>query len=346
MHITDNIDVKDIKLTILIPTYNRLEQLKGVITKLQQQTNQNFLVVISDNHSIYELEDINSLINKELKNRCTIIRRKYNVGADINILEMFQFCRTTWAWTLSDDDIIQDDSVERILNWVQKYPMVGCFNFTIHNCFQNISSILVSSISEFIELHSNFKSYYGDLIFLSNKVYNMEVSSEFWEVAYKYIYTRLPTVIFLAKMLENNVPYMIVNERIVSYNCSSPKSWKYYEVLLASRTLSDVPFPSLEKKQRIRLLRCISFSIDYVYYLYFVEGSEDHNVPYFFDQIYHGLYKYILNYNEIILLKFVKFISSFRSGYVFLRKIFIWRYSDSKLKRIVKKIIPRSLKNI
>lgn len=331
----------EIKLTILIPTYNRIDQLKKVLTILQQQTNKNFFLVISDNSSNYNFDLVKEFVCEDLKKRTTFIKRKFNVGADINIFELFQFCNTTWAWTLSDDDIIQIDSVEKIINNVEKFPSVGCFNFSIVPSLKINKPILVSSIDEFVDLNKRYLCHHGDLIFLSNKVYNIDVAGCFLTNAYKYIYTRISSVVFLAKMLESNVPYMILTDRIVTYNDSSPRSWNLFEVILASRTLSDVPFNNLNNKQKRDLLRCLSFCISYVYYLYFVECPKKPNIPHFFDQIYHGLYKYILSYDEVLFFYFVKYISSFELGYKVLKKFFVWKNSDTMTKRILKKIFGK-----
>ena len=43
-------------LSVVIPTYNRKERLLNVLNILKKQTNQNFLVIISDNNSNYDVE--------------------------------------------------------------------------------------------------------------------------------------------------------------------------------------------------------------------------------------------------------------------------------------------------
>ena len=315
------------KITVLIPTYNRKQQLKHVLTSLEKQTNANFNIVISDNASDYDVNEILKELPFAFKKKCRIFRRKVNVGADFNIVDSFSLCDTKWAWTLSDDDYVLENAIDKIYDYINKIKYFGCINFTLASNMpiEEKKSHFIESIEDFIEFYlpsyERQSEWYGDLIFISNKVYDVELVRPYLQFAYKYIYTRVVTAPLYLKLLENGVPYVIIKDQIVKYNANNNRSWKIYEVVLASRTLLDVKF-SVTHKEYKKILKCITFNIRYVYYLYFVECPEKENVPYFFEQIYHGIYKYFLSISEKIILKIISIITKKNAGYYLCKRLF------------------------
>lgn len=340
------------KITVLIPTYNRPKYLRKVLESLACQTVDNFYIVISDNASDYQIEDMLIGLPNSFKERCTIYRRKVNVGADINIMGLFEFCNTKWAWTLSDDEYLFEDSIEKIYYYIEKAGEFGCLNFTITSGMKYEEAILkISSIDEFIDLYYPEKRtvnlWHGDLIFLSNKVFDVSKIKHYLQYSYKYIYTRVSTIVLFIKMLEGNVPFINIDSKIVDYNADSKRSWSIYEVILASRTLQDVPM-NLSRKKYKKLLKCLTFNISDVYYYYFVEGTENRNIRNFFDQIYHGVYKYSLSFGQKCCLKMIAFLTKSDSGYMLVKKIFISKHKGMifKCMQVVKGIIKMQIKKV
>lgn len=332
----------EIILTVMIPTYNRADCLKKVLVSLMNQTVDNFKIFISDNASDYDVNILLSELPDSFSKRCNIFKRKINCYADVNIFDLFTFCETKYMWTLSDDEYVHNDAVEKIYNYISKYPKVGVFNFTLS---ENIGTgglpKVIKSIEEFIDFYynksKNNNKWHGDLIFLSNKVFNMHLVSDYVTWGYRYIYTRIATEVIFVKMLENEVPYCVVQDRIVDYNSDNQRSWKIYEVILGSRTLIDLPLEKINYDIR-KLYSILIFDIRYVYYLYFLESPGDKNVPLFFDQIYHGIYKYCLNINQKCILKVISIITKNELGYRFCKWIYSKLYkAKEKLRIIIRK---------
>lgn len=333
------------QITILIPTYNRKKELLNVLKQLEKQAEKHFQIVICNNASNYSVESLLDLFSIEFSTRIKIINRKYNVGADINICESFLYCNTKWAWTLSDDELVKENAVETIYKWIDEIPDFGCLNFSLSDKFNYKDDIVrMSTIDEFIEVYKQEKELHGDLIFLSNKVYNMEKLSGCIEECLKYVYTRVSTVIIYERMLEKGIPYICVHERIVDYNVSTPRSWRIYEVILATRTLADIKYYVSQEKRKM-LLYIFSFDIQYVYFLWFVEGTELKNEKDFFDQIYHGIYKYFLPTRKRLLLKVISCISKSEWGYNICKDFFMFRFGNSLLALSIKRIV-RILKSL
>lgn len=320
-------NIMEKKITVLIPTYNRKESLSRTLRDLESQTRKDFYVVISDNASDYDVKELLNQYNESFRENCRIYRRKRNVGANTNILGIFGFCDTRYAWTLSDDDYISRDAIEKIYKTIEKVGKFGCIDFTISN-FKGMKRI--NNIEEFVDFYYQKAlqgaNWFNDLIYLSNKVYDMEIVDKYIIYGVKYNYSGIASVIIYAKMLEAGVPFIIDKEDIVQYNADTERSWRVCEIVLGSRTLKDVPF-DCDVKMVNRLLYCISFNINAIYYLYFVESENIHNERGFFDQLYHGLYKYILPAKQKRRLWIIKNMTQCDIGYRIIRRLFISRYN-------------------
>lgn len=313
-------------LTIMIPTYNRRNQLERALGMLEKQTNQFFKVLIVDNASDYDVNQVLVSREKEFRDKCKTVVRNVNAGADFNIIDGICCCDTKWIWTLADDDIVLEDAVEKIYKYINQVKNFGCLNFALPvNMGIPVEGIkIIDSVDGFVDFYvDSYKrqsDWYGDLIFLSNKVYDLEWVRPFLQYAYKYIYTRVSTIAIYLKMLEQNVAYVLINSKVVDYDKESTRSWKIYEVVLASRTLRDIEF-KISKEKYKDLLRCITFNIRYVYYLYFIESKDGKNIPYFFDQVYNGIYKYYLPFIPRVILKIIAMITRKDIGYKFIKSI-------------------------
>ena len=338
------------QVTVLIPTYNRKKQLKLVLRGLEQQTNQNFKVIIVDNASQYNIRELIDSFEENLRNRIELYIRPFNVGGSVNILECFSLCKTKWAWMLSDDDIVKLDSIESIYYWIDQFPNCGCFNFSLCKMigFEKKDYITMETIDEFIDNYNNRYYYHGDLIFMSNKVYNMDVVPNYLIHAFKYVNSGLFMTIIYAKLLENNIPFICVNKKIVEYNSESPRAWDATGIMLGTRMLDDVKY-SFDDNKRKKIVKIQAFNISLIYELYFVCRGNKGNERLFFEKIYHGLYKNILPVFSSLFLQLIALTTKFDVGYYFWRRFFcgwvevrdevIEKVKRSKYKEFMKKMV-------
>ncbi len=299
--------MQEIELTILIPTYNRKKFLSRTLLELDKQTDKCFYVVISDNHSDYDINEIILQLSSEFQKRITLFRRSRNIGQDGNIIGLFDLCKTKWAWLLSDDDIVYNNSVERINRDVKRYSNSGIINYSLLP-FNNSQEFNISTLEEFLDIYSKVPKYYhGDLIFLSNKIYNMEILNELLANMYDFLYTRIGTAILIVKSLQKKITYTTIqNSKIVDYCDENGVQWNIEKVCLGSRTIIDF-FYSLEKKQLKTLLRILSFDIRLMIKYYFIQ-HENVKSTLFFELMYYNFYSKFLPYKEkVILLSFAKF---------------------------------------
>lgn len=300
-------------LTVLIPTYNRKKQLSNTLDALEKQSNCNFNIVISDNHSDYDIDEILDGRNTEFINRIVVYRRKHNIGADGNIANLFTLCQTKWAWFLSDDDFVRLDAVEKILKEINDDPDAGAFNFSIISFSQFEHKRRDVSLAEFINFYYPMhKQLHGDLIYLANKVFNIERIQACIGYIFKYNYTKVSTIVLIYKILEYGIPYCTVNEKIVEYDMNSKHSWSFGEVVLGTRTLMDIPF-KLDLSYHKKLIIISAFDWKFAINSYFFPNKTQ-QYPNFLDQLYHGLYKYILPFPKRVVFKILSVLAQYQWG--------------------------------
>ena len=183
-------------ITIGIPTYNRADKLFKLLTNLVNQNFQDFKLIISDNCSKDNTEEICKSFSGKFKDFNYLKQVK-----TINVLDNYKFlfdrCDTKYFMWLPDDDYIDKDYIKTCLEYLMKnedYVLVsGACNYYLNKKFAfkgNEINIENNSLSKRVYAHysiardnGNFygiynkkkilsyiypKKYCGDLIFLAN----------------------------------------------------------------------------------------------------------------------------------------------------------------------------------
>ena len=111
------------KLTIAIPTYKRNNEIINVLRSLSEQSNKEFVLVISNNSN--EKKDIDALkINcNKFKNKflnIKIINQKENIGSINNFMYLLNICKTEYFMWLADDDRISKNFIKTLMPEIEK----------------------------------------------------------------------------------------------------------------------------------------------------------------------------------------------------------------------------------
>lgn len=116
-------------LTIAIPTYNGGKTIRNMLDLLLPQCSCETEVLISDNCST----DNTEVIITEYKERWPDIvyrRNNVNIGPDANFLQCMKMANGDFTWLVSDDDIVVEGAVEKILNFLVAHKDVGLVYLT------------------------------------------------------------------------------------------------------------------------------------------------------------------------------------------------------------------------
>lgn len=118
------------KLSILIPTYNRCQDLKKNLDMLSRYIIHDGLetevcILVSDNAST----DITPSIVQSFtdsKVHIEYYRHNQNFGYSKNVLYILSKATTDWVMLLGDDDYLDSWYIQECLNQIEKHPDLGC----------------------------------------------------------------------------------------------------------------------------------------------------------------------------------------------------------------------------
>lgn len=292
------------KLCILIPTYNRLNHIKDTLNMLDKQTadKSRYEIVVVDNASSYEIEELEAVVPDGLKGNTTVYRNSCNIGLTGTIANLFLRGTQKWCWHLADDDAIPENAVETIIKDIERFGtddlgVIQYLHFDLEGkaCdeYFHIDS-LESFAKSFISLVENKNTLpplaQGTLIYLANKVYNMDVIAPFVQYAFTYANTMIPMDMPILKgleihqfrMLQHNIPILEYSPGRVTWNmkCTSLglSTIKYLDLKTDAETMNTI-------------VGLLNFGMDDVLSEYAVVGISD---PDYLETIYNNAYRHFL----------------------------------------------------
>lgn len=109
---------QDIKITVTITTYDRLEFLKETIQSILDQTYQNFKIVIGNNH----IEKPISLADLGFEeDRIEILNNTDDLGQIGNMQKLLSHCDTEYFTWIADDDLFDPKFLEACVDAIKKH---------------------------------------------------------------------------------------------------------------------------------------------------------------------------------------------------------------------------------
>lgn len=251
-----------IELTILIPTFNRKDQLLELLHSIGAQGHLGqFKVLICDNHSNYDVvEAVRENVSPELFKSINFQIWPFNTGMSTNISIPFLFVDTDWCWMLSDDDKITDGSLSIIMEQIKLYPDVLAIKNSLTN-FLKHEDIVVSSLNEFIDYYKEPERS-GEMMYLS-MVYNIRVLSPYMSMVTEYSYSCLSFLLPLIHGLKNGCKMKFSSFEAIEYRDNAVDNWarvRALKVALGVRTLLDVDF-DIDDKTKKRLHKLLTRDI-------------------------------------------------------------------------------------
>ncbi|PCJ29319.1 MAG: glycosyl transferase [Moraxellaceae bacterium] len=114
------------KLSICIPTYNRVKYLESTISEIIKQIGdkKDIEIIISDNASTDNTKEIVEMYQYKY-NYIIYHCAETNMGADYNYLKVIELATGDFCWFMGSDDIILNNSLNNILKYIDKYPDVA-----------------------------------------------------------------------------------------------------------------------------------------------------------------------------------------------------------------------------
>lgn len=111
-------------ISVAIPTYNRAGILEKLLQRLVLQTENLQEVIeicVSNNGSQDNTAQIISDFVKKYPNLIRARQNDTNLGFDENIVKVIEMSKGEFIWLLGDDDIIVDDGILKVINFIKSY---------------------------------------------------------------------------------------------------------------------------------------------------------------------------------------------------------------------------------
>lgn len=211
---------KNAILTIAIPTYNRVEQIQKQVRSLLPQLTDEVQLIVYDNHSDIPVKAWFS--DEELK-QFMIVRNSVNVGGDANIARCFEYCKTKWLWTLSDDDYAKENAVEVVLSYIRDNEDATFINF-----WSPIEKV-TNNVADFLQILSH-GGVFSSAFTMSVCVYNMNILKNDLYYFYKNLSSMVgPLIMLIRNVLKVGGECVWVNRPQVELGADV--SWNYRDFI-------------------------------------------------------------------------------------------------------------------
>lgn len=165
-------------LTIAIPTYNGAKTIGNALNVLLSQVTDEVEIIISDNCSTDETPIvINEFLLKYPFIR--VLHNEKNVGADGNFLRCIRSAKGKYMMLLSDDDILIENSVDRIIRFLKK-------NRNISLAF--LETVMFYDVYKGLDKCEKVKPYIEKDVVTHNKREFFYYTGSFWGFTSSYIW--------------------------------------------------------------------------------------------------------------------------------------------------------------
>lgn len=286
-------------LTICIPTYNRPQRIKKQLQALSSQRGfDSVQIIISDNSSEY---DVSAFVNELYPNRDNIrvYKNPVNLGGDANFCLLFLRCQTKWMWLLGDDDHALDCALSIILADINKLGQsnVALIKYSIEG-FTAYDDTRVANVRSFINYYHESAHTGGEMIFISNNVYNCDVVKQFYGDTLSQSYCRVSQLLPIFNAL-NKGDYQVWfnSSKIVKYmHPEVGQAWSMKDVCVG---ISTLPFVDLDLSYQdyYKLMRIISSGFSHSVMLKVCLDSFERRQGKF---LYHHLYRVMFNRGRFV----------------------------------------------
>jgi abequosyltransferase len=230
-----------VKLSIVIPTYNRPEAIVARVAELLPQLTEDSDLTIIDNCSDVSVE---SLIIKEIPasaGRVRHIRNLVNIGGNANICRCFEVGSGDWMWLLGDDDFVRGNAVSEIHAQLEEVtPSVGYISFST-SIFVHAEERQVEHLRAFTE-DDDVGLKISNLMFISSGCYRMTAALPHMRMAYQMIYSYAPQIAVIALILaqESNSALMSPRHLVDRMPHNPNEAWSHLQVIAGFSALLDI----------------------------------------------------------------------------------------------------------
>lgn len=216
-----------IRVSVLIPTYNRAHYLSGCLESVLASDYQDLEVIVSDNASPDNTRDV---VRSFDDGRLYYCRNETNIGPELNILKLFEYATGDYVFCLTDDDLMNPNAIPQTLRVIREYPDVG----VILSALNQIDDRTGQPTSDYVFYEENhlFAAGHEALVslFLACHVFSR------WTIRHDLIdlegYKRqigkhLYSPLWVPGMAMRRAPTYYIDARLVTHRIHNKVYWEY-----------------------------------------------------------------------------------------------------------------------
>ena len=143
--------IRNILVSVIVPTYNRPEMLKTAIQSILNQTHKNFEIIVINDAG----EDITSILKEfKTKNPITCVKHIQNKGLAASRNSGLTVARGKYIAFLDDDDVYYPDHLETLLTFLETHEYKVAYTnanrtdqiLSSEGVYKNVSTVLYMSV--------------------------------------------------------------------------------------------------------------------------------------------------------------------------------------------------------
>ena len=240
-----DIKMKNIELSICIPTYNRASLLKECIESILQSIGNceiKMEIIISDNDS----KDDTEKIVKEFKNKYLYIKyykNSMNIGANRNIYLVAKKAIGKYIWIIGDDDIITEDAIKIVYLKIKKNYDLVITNYSIWSRdFLQLKKKMGLDLIEDMEFENKhedvLKNFGIHLGYISSIIIKKNIFFELPEKDYeKYLEYGLPQILAVYSGIARKSKVFYISSALVQNRENEVIDYDWYKYFIVGSSL-------------------------------------------------------------------------------------------------------------
>ncbi|PCI91069.1 hypothetical protein COB11_03200 [Candidatus Aerophobetes bacterium] len=215
------------KISFCIPTFNRCILLRQTIESILRLDDKNIEIIVSDNASTDDTE----VYIKSLQGRHEHIRyHKWlnTVDCGKNLLKVVELATCDYCWLLTDDDIIQIDSLDNIRMILNLYPELSGISVNVEGFDKNLvkkKCIRYAHKMNESKYFDSFEECYNELGAWFGYWSALIVNRKRWEAARvnpKHLdFHGYHHLFLVCEMIRKNPKWFFLNQKCVAYRADS-----------------------------------------------------------------------------------------------------------------------------
>jgi len=206
----------NVLIEVVIPTYNRIDNLAFLIEHLLKSNNSNFCISIINNDPNNNLptEYIESKNINKIPIR--IFNNNFHLGPDASVLRALEIAESDWIYLLGDSKIPTDDVFDIMVKDINKYPDVASIVYKFKNL--NPKHRTISNIKEI----STNDLHWGDFFLGGNSILSAKSVKSYFSIATQFTLTRSMLLIFHILALRDGKKVLIAEDKIIKRFIEKP----------------------------------------------------------------------------------------------------------------------------